>query len=63
MRALADYDAALGTDGRGGVMAAKTAPRDVTAHLAFLCRALKAPSLRESVNPARGAGPRGGLDA
>ena len=28
---------------------AKTAPRDVTAELAFLTRALKAPTLRESV--------------
>jgi DNA replication protein DnaC len=31
-------------------MPAKTAPRDVTAELAFLTRALKAPTLRESVS-------------
>ena len=36
--------------GRGrGVMAAKTAARDTTAEIAFLTRALKAPTLRESV--------------
>jgi DNA replication protein DnaC len=32
------------------VTAAKTAPRDVTAEVAYLTRALKAPTLRESVN-------------
>ena len=49
IRALADYDTALGA-GRGcRLMAAKTAARDTTAEIAFLTRALKAPTLRESV--------------
>ena len=54
-RGLADYDTALGTrratagwrDGHRGT-AAKTA-RDLSAEVAFLTRALKAPTLRESV--------------
>ena len=49
-------------DGRGGVMAAKTTARDVTAEMAFLTRALKAPTLREAVRPAGRAGPRRDLD-
>ena len=54
MRCLTDYDTALGLDDGdgGGVMAtAKTtaAARDLTAEVAFLTRALKAPTLRESV--------------
>ena len=53
IRALADYDTALGAGQRrrdGGVMtAAKTASRDLAAEVAFLTRALKAPALRESV--------------
>ena len=32
---------------------AKTGARDLTAEVAFLTRALKAPTLRESVQPAR----------
>ena len=50
-RRLADYDTALGVagfDGGGGMTGTKTAARDVTAEIAYLTRALKAPSLRES---------------
>ena len=55
MPGLADYDTALGvlpvsTAGwRDGGHRPATASRDVTAELAFLTRALKAPTLRESV--------------
>jgi IstB-like ATP binding protein len=48
-RRLADYDAAFGlNDGQGGLMPANSATRNLTAELAFLTRALKAPSLREA---------------
>ena len=52
-RSLADYDAAFGLETEVGVMATKTtatAGRDVTAELAFLTRALKAPTLRDAVD-------------
>jgi hypothetical protein len=55
VRDLASYDTALGIgggSGRGSLMTAtRTAKptRDVTAEIAFLTRALKAPTLRESV--------------
>ncbi len=37
--------------------AARTTSRDMAAEVAFLTRALKAPTLRESVDLARRAGP------
>ena len=51
-RRLADYDAAIRSRRAGGVMAAKTttSSRDVTAELAYLTRALKAPTLREAAD-------------
>jgi hypothetical protein len=51
LRCLADDDAAFGsTTPRGGLMAttARKPARDLTAELAFLTRAQKAPSLREA---------------
>ena len=55
-RCLADYDTALGLDRHSSVMAAMAArrpshaaTRDLTGEVAFLTRALKAPTLRESV--------------
>ena len=49
IRCLADYDAALGLDGGMALMATKTShARDLAAEVAFLTRALKAPSLREA---------------
>ena len=51
------------SDRRGGVMAAaKTASRDVTAELAFLTRALKAPDTARVGAPAGRAGPRRVVD-
>ncbi len=47
IRALADYDTALGTG--GGASAAARPARDLAGEIAFLTRALKAPTLREAV--------------
>jgi hypothetical protein len=62
IRSLEDHDTALGVDLDGGVglMTTKTtkASRDVTAEIAYLTRALKAPpTLRGVGGPVGRAGP------
>jgi hypothetical protein len=46
IRPLSDYDAALGTGGSHGVIAAKTAARDTAAEISILTRALKGNPVR-----------------